>query len=283
MDLLTLNRRAWDRQAADGGPWSRPVGPDTIARARTGEWNIRLTPNRDVPSSWFPELTDCPTLCLAGSGGQQAPVLAAAGAAVTVLDNSPVQLDVDRRIADREDLDIRLDLGDMRDLSRYRDQCFELIVNPVSNCFVDDVRRVWQECFRVLRPGGRMLSGFLNPAFFIFDEEADRDRGLLQVRHRLPYSDVAFLSATDIERRVTAGDPLTFSHDLESQLGGQTDAGFLLAGLYEDDWDDSATTLNRYMATSIATFAVRPEPADSAGVHHQGTAGRHRDKAAGND
>jgi len=258
MDILDLNRRAWDRQAADGGRWSRPVDKATIEAARAGQWAIRLTPNREVPAGWFPDLRGCSTLCLAASGGQQAPVLAAAGATVTVLDNSPAQLESDRSVAERDGLQIRLDLGDMRDLSRYSDESFELIVHPVSNCFVDDVGQVWRECFRVLRPGGRLLSGFLNPAFFIFDETADRDRGALEVRHRLPYSDMANFDAEEIERRIIAGEPMTFSHDLEVQIGGQTDVGFLLAGLYEDDWDDAATTLNRYMATSIATLAIKP-------------------------
>jgi len=259
MDLLELNRRAWDRQAADGGRWSRPVDATVIQHARAGRWSVRLTPNRDVPSDWFPHLPGCRVLCLAASGGQQGPVLAAAGAAVTVLDISPVQLGADRQVAEREGLELQLDLGDMRDLSRYADENFDLIFHPVSNCFVDDIHQVWEECYRVLRPGGRLLAGFLNPAFFIFDETADRERGALEVRHRLPYSDMEFLDAGEMERRVQAGEPMTFSHDLETQIGGQIDAGFLLAGFYEDDWEDAATSLNRYMATSMATLAIRPD------------------------
>ena len=54
---------------------------------------------------------------------------------------------------------------------------------------------------------------------------------------------------------------MTFSHTLESQIGGQLAAGFMLAGLYEDDWSDEATALNRYMPTSLATLAVKPETA----------------------
>ncbi len=254
-----MNRRAWDRQALDGGRWSRPVDTGTIARARAGRWAVRLTPNRDVPSDWFSPLTDCRLLALAGSGGQQAPVLSAAGATVTVLDNSPAQLDLDRQVAERDGLTIQLDLGDMRDLSRYEDGSFDLVFHPVSNCFVDDVRGVWEECYRVLGPGGRLLAGFLNPAFFLFDEAADRDRGVLRVTHRLPYADTECLDAEEIADRIGSGEPMSFSHDLETQIGGQMDAGFLLAGLFEDDWDDAATTLNRYMPTSLATLAVKPE------------------------
>ncbi len=259
MDPAPLNRRAWNRQAESGGPWSRPVGSGVIENARNGKWAIRLTPNRDVPADWFPELADLAILCLAGSGGQQAPVLAATGARVTVLDNSPAQLALDRQVAEREGLHLQLDEGDMRDLSRYQEGSFDLVVHPISNCFVDRLHIVWEECYRVLRPGGRLLAGFLNPALFIFDEAADRQRGELTVRHRLPYADLEFMDAEEIERRVSRGDAMTFSHTLEAQIGGQLEAGFLLAGLYEDDWNDEATALNRYMPTSLATLAVRPE------------------------
>jgi hypothetical protein len=67
------------------------------------------------------------------------------------------------------------------------------------------------------------------------------------------------MGADEIERRVNRGDGMTFSHCLEAQIGGQLEAGFLLAGLYEDDWNDEATALNRYMPTSLATLGVRPE------------------------
>lgn len=270
MDIARLNRHAWDRQAADGGRWSRPVSDVVIERARQGGWAIRLTPNADVPPDWIPPPDGLAILCLAGGGGQQAPVLAAAGGNVTVLDNSPGQLDADRDVASRHGLKLQLDLGDMRDLSRYASRKFDLIVHPISNCFVDDVRVVWRECYRVLRPGGRLLAGFLNPAFFIFDETADRDRRALEVRHSLPYSDLDSLGEREVEQRAHAGEGATFSHTLESLIGGQIDAGFLIAGFYEDDWDDEATTLNQYMPTAIATLALRPLTSGNEGREESG-------------
>mgnify|MGYP001819687369 FL=1 len=258
MDLLGLSRQAWDRQAADGGPWSTPVSTEQIEAARQGRWAIRLTPNKDIPSHWYPDFNGLQLLCLAGAGGQQAPILAAAGAQVTVLDNSPGQLDADRTVALRDSLEIDLQCGDMADLSRFGDARFGLIVHPVSNCFVPSLNRVWEECYRVLAPGGRLLTGFLNPAFFLFDEDADRNRGLLEVANRLPYADVDVFDPEEVERRAAAGDAMTFSHSLEAQIGGQLQAGSLLAGMYEDDWSDAATTLNRFMSTSIATLSIKP-------------------------
>ncbi len=102
-------------------------------------------------------------LCLASGGGQQAPILAAAGANVTVFDNSPAQLRQDALVAQREGLPLRTVQGDMRDLSAFGDDSFDLIFHPVSNIFVPEVRPVWRECYRVVRPGGVLLMGTLNP------------------------------------------------------------------------------------------------------------------------
>ena len=97
MDIRAYNRDAWNRQVAQGNPWTIPVGTDQIAAARQGNWSVVLTPTKPVPSEWFPPSPGCRTLCLACGGGQQGPILAAAGAHVTVFDNSPAQLAHDRR------------------------------------------------------------------------------------------------------------------------------------------------------------------------------------------
>src|ERR1700676_3256530 len=106
MDILSYNRHAWDRQVEKGNRWTVPVTPDVIAAARRGDWQVVLTPTRPVPARWFPELVGLDVLCLASGGGQQAPVLAAAGARVTVLDNSPRQLAQDQMVADRDGLEL---------------------------------------------------------------------------------------------------------------------------------------------------------------------------------
>ena len=84
------------------------MGPEAIAQARAGDWSVVLIGYQPVPHGWFPaELAGVEVLCLASGGGQQGPVLSAAGAAVTVLDNSPRQLGRDQEVADREGLTVR--------------------------------------------------------------------------------------------------------------------------------------------------------------------------------
>ena len=253
--VARFNRGAWDAMVARGNRWTVPVGPDAIAAARRGEWSIVLTPEKPVPRVWFPPLAGEPVLCLAGAGGQQAPVLAAAGGRVSVLDYSPAQLAQDCAVAARDGLDITCVLGDMRDLSAFADRSFALVFHPCSNAFVPDVRPVWREAFRVLRPGGVLLAGFTNPVEYLFDMAA-LERGELIVRHALPYSDLTSPTAEEKTLLEASGEPIAFGHTLEDQLGGQLDAGFVLTALYEDRWSESA--LGRYMSTFMATRAVRP-------------------------
>ena len=252
MDIIRYNSRAWDSEVAKGNPWTRPVTPEVIEQARKGLWQVVLTPTQPVPRTWFPPLKEAKVLCLASGGGQQGPVLAAAGAEVTVLDNSSAQLAQDCLVAVREHLAIRIEQGDMRDLSRFTDGSFDLVIHPVSNCFVDDILGVWKEAYRVLKPGGALLAGFINPVYFLFDQR-DWDLGRLTVRHRIPYSDLVSLPAQELkERLLDQNEPLAWGHTLEDQLRGQLDAGFVITGFFEDDWGGKSP-LDPFLRAFIAT------------------------------
>ncbi|MEM7048778.1 MAG: class I SAM-dependent methyltransferase [Acidobacteriota bacterium] len=246
-DYQDHNRAAWDREVERGNPWTRPVTSQQVAAARRGDWRVVLTNQLPVPRHWFPPLAGSDGLCLGGGGGQQGPILAAAGARVTVFDLSPQQLERDRQVAERDGLELTVEEGDMGDLNCFDDDSFDWIFNPVSNCFVPEVRGVWRECARVLRGGGVLMTGFANPTLFLF-EEGDES---LVVRHGLPYADSEALPAEVLaERR----DPLVYGHTLDDQIGGQLAAGFQLTDLYEDRDPDEA--LSRYIANYLATRAV---------------------------
>jgi SAM-dependent methyltransferase len=259
MDILSHNRASWNRKVHERDRWTCTVTPEVIEQARRGKFELVLTPTKPVPMSWFPRLAGATTLCLASGGGQQGPLLAASGAVVTVFDNSPDQLRQDRVVAERDGLAIKTILGDMADLSIFADEVFDLIVHPVSNCFVPDVRPVWRECFRVLRHGGVLLAGFVNPLRYIFENELI-DNGNLEVRHPIPYSDLDHLG--DERRRHLIEDemrPLEFGHTLADQIGGQLEAGLLLSSFFEDRIGDADNDpISRYIATFIATRAIKP-------------------------
>lgn len=256
LDPVAHNRTAWDHQVELGNEWTVPVSPEVIARARRGDWSVVLIGYEPVPRDWFPEpLAGADVLCLASGGGQQGPVLAAAGARVTALDNSRGQLSRDELVATREGLALRTVLGDMRDLSAFDDASFDLVFNPVSNLFCPELAPVWRECFRVLRPGGRLLVGFVNPDTYVFDAEA-LDRDELVVRHALPYSDLTDLDEEERNRLIGPEQPLEYSHTMTEQIAGQMAAGFVLTGFAEAPHHSSATA--RFMPGYFATRAVKP-------------------------
>lgn len=255
MDVVDHNRAAWDRQVQDGNQWTIPVTSQAVADARAGKWEIVLSPIIPVPKSWFPELKGCEVLCLASGGGQQGAILAAAGANVTVFDNSPRQLERDCFVAERDGLTIQTVQGDMRDLSMFSDESFDLIIHPVSNCFAPEVRPVWKEAFRVLRSGGALLSGFNNPAIYLFDYKR-YDQGFLDVKNSLPYSDLESLSEEEQQEYMQKGYPFEFSHSLDDQIGGQIDVGFLIAGFYEDR--APGELMEKFMPSFMVTRALKP-------------------------
>ncbi len=255
MDILNYNREAWNRQVQSGNPWTVPVSPEEIEAARRGIISLLLTPTKPVPQVWYPELNGCKVLCLASGGGQQGPILAAAGAEVTVFDNSPAQLAQDRLVAEREGLELKTIQGDMADLSMFSDDHFDLIFHPVSNIFVPDVRPVWREAFRVLKPGGRLLAGISNPVLYIFDTEMLEKHSKLEVRHSIPYSDLKSLSPAQMDEYEREGYPFEFGHSLQDQIGGQLDVGFVLIGFFDDV--DPTTILAQHIPTFIATCALK--------------------------
>ena len=110
--------------------------------------------------------------------------------------------------------------------SPFADEEFDLIFHPVSNCYVEDVRSIWKECFRVLKPGGYLLSGTDHYVNYIVDAEEK------QIINELPFNP---LHNPEQMKQLEADDAgVQFSHSLEEQIGGQLEAGFMLLALYED-------------------------------------------------
>lgn len=255
-NLVSYNRHAWDQQVEKENRWTRPVTSAEIEQARNGDWQIVLTPSKPVPREWFGDLQGKDVLCLASGGGQQGPILAAAGANVTVFDNSEKQLAQDTQVAERDGLTIQTVQGDMAKLDAFADQSFDLIFHPCSNTFVPSVLPVWKEAYRILRIGGRLLSGFCNPISYIFDYD-QWQKGELVVRHSIPYSDLTDLSAAEQKQLMDDGEPFCFGHTLEDQMGGQIAAGFSLTGFYEDYWNSDQEPIDKYIASFVATQATK--------------------------
>lgn len=260
MNIAEYNRNAWNLQSLDGCRWSTPYPGEVVERAKTGDWSVVLTPNRPVPTDWFPAFPDLGglrILALACGGGQQVPIFAAAGAEVTSYDASDVQLQKDEEVCARHGLEVTAIQGDMADLSELASESYDLIFNPVSNVFAESLEPIWRECHRVLKPGGRLLCGFMNPAFYLFDHEHLEETGEPRVVHRLPYSDLESMDEALLSRQLEAQLSVEYSHSWEAQLGGQCSAGLAITGFFEDDWDSESTRLQGWMPMYAATRAVK--------------------------
>ena len=100
------------------------------------------------------------------------------GAQITVMDLSDEQLANDKRAADHYGLSPVLLQGDMRDLSRFDEDAFDIVYQPFSINFVPDVRPVFAGVARVLKAGGLYHVQWHNPYTQTFNpDDYDPNRG----------------------------------------------------------------------------------------------------------
>ena len=226
MDYQDINAKTIDRWIEEGWEWGMPISHEVYVAATQGDWDVQLTPTKMVPHEWFGDLKGKKILGLASGGGQQMPIFAALGVECTVLDYSSKQIESERIVAEREGYDIAIIQGDMTKPLPFKDETFDLIFHPVSNCYVKEVKPIWKECYRVLKPGGYLLSGVDHYINYIVDEEEK------EIVNSLPFDPLTNEEQRKQLEREDAG--MQFSHSLEEQITGQLEAGFTLLDLYED-------------------------------------------------
>ena len=245
MNYQEENARTIDRWVAEGWAWGVPVTHEQYAAALRGEWDVLLTPTKPVPHAWFGGLKGKRVLGLASGGGQQIPIFAALGAEVTVLDYSEKQLESERLVAAREGYAVDVVRADMTKPLPFADGSFDLVFHPVSNCYVEQVKPIFKECFRVLRPGGGYDNGV---NYLVNDDET-------AIVNTLPFNPLKNPAQMQQLRDTDCG--VQFSHTMEEQLGGQLEAGFRLTDLYEDT-NGSGRLHEMGIPCFVAVRAVKP-------------------------
>jgi SAM-dependent methyltransferase len=221
-----VNAEVIDKWATSGWEWGVPIDHETFVRAKSGNWSVLLTPTKPVPFEWFCELRNASVLGLASGGGQQIPVFAAQGAVCTVLDYSEKQLESETLVAEREGYSVIIIRADMTKTLPFENESFDLIFHPVSNCYIEDVQHVWNECHRILKPNGILLSGLDNGMNYVFDDDEKT------IARKLPFNPLE--NQKLLEESMAKDWGIQFSHTIEEQIGGQLSAGFQLTDLYQD-------------------------------------------------
>src|SRR5436190_6005319 len=141
--IYLRNRAAWDARARDGKRHAVSVLRKDLQNP---------LPILD-PEGWLGSVRGLKALCLASGGGLQSALLAAAGAEVTVADVSSEMLNLDRKAALEHGLRITCLEASMEALP-VGGESFDIVIQPVSTCYVPDILAVYREVRRVIRPNG---------------------------------------------------------------------------------------------------------------------------------
>lgn len=232
-ELAAYNRERWEALVAAGIEYGRPLLNLNQESARVWVADETL-----LPANILDNLAGKDVLVLAGGGGQQSAALSLLGARVTVLDLTDAQLAGDRLAASHYGYEVRIEQGDMRDLSRFAHDAFDIVWQPYSINFVPDYRPVFQGVARVLRPSGSYRLDMANPFTGGIWESMWREVGYAVGR---PYVDRSEYVDIDPHWDIEAVDgtvqevvgPREFQHALGPVLTTLADLGFVLKGMWE--------------------------------------------------
>lgn len=227
-DINIDNRTRWNALARANVEYSRPFLDYTIEQAEAYVYRHGIL--KDVSGKRV--------LCLASGGGQDSVAFGLLGADVTVFDLSDEQLVRDRQAATHHGLRTTTIQGDMRDLSIFPTNYFDIVWQVYSINFVPDVDPVIRGVARVLKPQGVYFLQFANPFVQSVDDESWNGsayplnhlyRDGEDLTERFPDWDVEQADGSIF--KVTS--PHEYRHTLSTMMNTMVTNGFVLAGLWE--------------------------------------------------
>jgi len=231
-ELAKHNKNRWEALARARVAYSRPFL--NLSQTEAQQW---LDNQSFFSLSGIGQVLNKDILCLAGGGGQQTAVFGLLGANVTVLDLTETQLERDKQAAAQHGYPLRIEQGDMRDLSRFANNSFDIIWQPYSINFVPDAETVIREVGRAIRPGGYYHLDFSNP-FWSMDENDWLPQGYPVKQpyitgSQLQYSDPNWTFTNDLDVEQTIEGPREFLHALGTIMNSLVQSGFIMLGLKE--------------------------------------------------
>lgn len=227
-DIARRNRKFWDIEAGKKRLYTKPwldLDREMVQAFAEGAIDSLPEPYAYIyPQCILENVAGKDILCLASGGGQQSAIFGLLGAKLTVLDLSEEQLKTDSQTAEHYGYKITVVQDDMRDLSFFADESFDLVYQAISLCFVPEVREVYREVARILRPEGLYRVGHCNPATQLVEESSwDGKSYRIGERYqggRLPEIEDDYF--------------VEFRHLLTDMFNGLTESGFVIRGVWED-------------------------------------------------
>ena len=227
-EISRYNRERWEELAAANVRYSRPalnLDPESAKDMVDPEGIMGRCQGRDV-------------LLLAGGGGQQSAAFSLLGAKVTVADFSPAQLARDQLAAEHYGRDVRLVETDMRDLSMFGAEEFDIVYHAHSINFIPDPGQAFREVARVLRQGGLYYLTCTNP-FTHGIWETDWDGNGYPLHDTYADGEVDCGETWDVDDEdgevvAQIRGPREFRHTMGTLINELTTRGFVLLALWED-------------------------------------------------
>ncbi|MBW9331835.1 class I SAM-dependent methyltransferase [Lactococcus raffinolactis] len=253
---IDQNQERWDRVSSrQGNPYTIPYSHEELQELKDKPIEVALTVGKLVPLTWFEKAKGKRLLGLACGGGQQGPMFAMHGYETTIMDFSESQLSKDVEVAKRENLYIKTVQADMTKPFPFEYDSFDIIFCPVSNVYIENLDNMYSEAYRVLRKGGLLMIGYMNPWIYMYDgdEVWDQPEKELLLKYSLPFN-----SRLLEEKGQLIIDPeygYEFSHTLEEQIQGQLRNGFAMIDFYESK--DSRNRLSQFGSDYIANLSVK--------------------------
>ncbi len=248
--ILAHNRQAWNRMADSRHVLTRPASDEELR-----------DPLRTVDAvGWLADgIQGWNVLCLAAGGGRHGPLYAAAGGRVTVVDLSPAMLEIDRHVAKQRKLDIRTVETSMDDLHTLSDGEFDLVIHPVSTCYLPSLDSLFPEIARVTRSGGLYISQHKQP--INLQASLETFTGQYVIEHA--YYDRSSVPPASEASKLREPNTREFAHSWQAILGGICRSGFQIADVAEpnhaqpDSLPGSFGHRCTYIAPYIRIKAVR--------------------------
>ena len=111
----------------------------------------------------------------------------------------------------------------MDDLSMLATGSFDIVIQPVSSCYVPDLPAVYEEVARVTAEGGLYISQHKQPASLQITHRTKRDRFVIGIEY---YRDGPLPETDDVSYREDGA--VEYLHRLDQIVGGLCTAGFVI-------------------------------------------------------